>query len=121
MARAHAFANYHQFDRQTPEKLTFTSLGAWIDRQKHEVRAERAGADARLASAEELQRKLTLILEGAPPYDIHLRWKPMAEQPIGWEPDLDDGVRLNVRPFVSGDVLRSKFLRALAEGPWEES
>jgi hypothetical protein len=32
----------------------------------------------------------------------------MAEQPIGWEPDLDDGVRLNIRPFVTADVLRSK-------------
>ena len=32
----------------------------------------------------------------------------MAEQPIGWEPDLDDGVRLNIRPFVTAGVLRSK-------------
>ncbi|MDV3355001.1 Eco57I restriction-modification methylase domain-containing protein [Dietzia sp. IN118] len=103
-----AIVNYHQLDRQTLEKLTFTSLGAWIDRQKHEARAERAGADVRLASAEELQRKLKLILEGAPPYDIYVRWKTMAEQPIGWEPDLDDGVRLNIRPFVTAGVLRSK-------------
>ena len=103
-----AIANYHQLDRQTLEKLTFTSLGAWIDRQKHEVQAERAGADARLASAEELQRKLKLILEGAPPYDIYVRWKSMAEQPIGWAPDLDDGVRLNIRPFITAGVLRSK-------------
>lgn len=103
-----AIANYHRLDRQTLEKLTFTSLGAWIDRQKHEVRAERAGADGRLASAEELQRKLKLILEGAPPYDIYVRWKSMAEQPIGWAPDLDDGVRLNIRPFITAGVLRAK-------------
>lgn len=103
-----AIVNYHRLDRQTLEKLTFTSLGAWIDRQKHEVRAERAGADARLASAEELQRKLKLILEGAPPYDVYVRWKSMAEQPIGWEPDLDDGVRLNIRPFITAGVLRAK-------------
>ncbi|HET7476201.1 MAG TPA: hypothetical protein VFJ97_09305 [Dermatophilaceae bacterium] len=103
-----AIVNYHKLDRRTLEKLTFTSLGAWIDRQKHEVRAERAGADARLAAAEELQRRLKLILEGAPPYDVYVRWKPMAEQPIGWEPDLDDGVRLNIRPFVTAGVLRAK-------------
>ncbi|WP_298862724.1 hypothetical protein [uncultured Microbacterium sp.] len=103
-----AIVNYHRLDRRTLEKLTFTALGAWIDRQKHEVRAERAGADARLASAEELQRKLKLILEGAPPYDIYVRWKSMAEQPIGWAPDLDDGVRLNIRPFITAGVLRSK-------------
>jgi len=103
-----AIVNYHKLDRRTLEKLTFTSLGAWIDRQKHEARAERAGADARLAAAEDLQRRLKLILEGAPPYDIYVRWKSMAEQPIGWEPDLDDGVRLNIRPFVAAGVLRSK-------------
>lgn len=103
-----AIVNYHKLDRRTLEKLTFTSLGAWIDRQKHEARAERAGADARLAAAEDLQRRLKLILEGAPPYDIYVRWKSMAEQPIGWEPDLDDGVRLNIRPFVTAGVLRSK-------------
>lgn len=32
----------------------------------------------------------------------------MAEQPIGWEPDLDDGVRLNIRPFVNAGILRSR-------------
>lgn len=103
-----AIVNYHRLDRRTLEKLTFTALGAWIDRQKHEARAERPGADARLAAAEELQRRLQLILDGEPPYDVYVRWKEMAEQPIGWEPDLDDGVRLNIRPFVTAGVLRSK-------------
>lgn len=103
-----AIVNYHKLDRRALEKLTFTSLGAWIDRQKHEARAGRAGADARLAAAEDLQRRLMLILEGAPPYDVYVRWKAMAEQSIGWEPDLDDGVRLNIRPFVTADVLRAK-------------
>lgn len=103
-----AIVNYHKLDRRTLEKLTFTSLGSWIDRQKHETRAERPGADARLAAAEDLQRRLQLILEGEPPYDVYVRWKEMAGQPIGWEPDVDDGVRLNIRPFVTADVLRSK-------------
>lgn len=103
-----AIVNYHKLDRRTLEKLTFTSLGAWIDRQKHEARAERAGADARLAAAEDLQRRLQLILDGAPPYDIYVRWKGMAEQPIGWEPDIDDGVRLNIRPFINAGVLRAR-------------
>lgn len=103
-----AIVNYHRLDRRTLEKLTFTALGAWIDRQKHEARAERPGADARLAAAEELQRRLQLILGGEPPYDVYVRWKEMADQPIGWEPDVDDGVRLNIRPFVTADVLRSK-------------
>lgn len=103
-----AIVNYHRLDHRTLEKLTFTSLGAWIERQKHETVAGRAGADTRLAAAEALQEKLKLILEGAPPYDVYVRWKELHEQPIGWNPDLDDGVRLNIRPFVTAGVLRSK-------------
>ncbi len=41
------------------------------------------------------------ILEGAPPYDIFVRWEPLQKQPIGWDPDLNDGVRLNIRPVMS--------------------
>ncbi|MET9326724.1 hypothetical protein [Tsukamurella sp. NPDC003166] len=103
-----AIVNYHKLDRRTLEKLTFTSLGAWVERQRHEARAERAGADARLAAAEDLQRRLKLILDGEPPYDVYVRWKSLAEQPIGWDPDLDDGIRLNIRPFVTAGVLRAK-------------
>lgn len=29
----------------------------------------------------------------------------MHEQPLGWDPDLDDGVRLNIRPFIEAGVL----------------
>jgi hypothetical protein len=39
-------------------------------------------------------------LEGEDPYDIFVRWKPIEEQPIGWNPDLNDGVRMNIRPFL---------------------
>lgn len=103
-----AIVNYHKLDHRTLEKLTFTSLGAWIERQKHEAAAGRAGADARLAAAENLQGSLKQILDGAPPYDVYVRWKELREQPIGWHPDLDDGVRLNIRPFMTAGVLRSK-------------
>lgn len=103
-----AIVNYHKLDRRTLEKFTFTSLGAWIERQRHESAASRAGADARLVAAVALQEKLRLILDGAPPYDIFVRWKELHDQSIGWNPDLSDGVRLNIRPFVTAGVLRSK-------------
>ena len=64
------------------------------------------GAQNRLSAAHDLKRRLELILEGEPPYDIFVRWKPLAEQPIGWNPDLNDGVRLNIRPFMTAEVLR---------------
>lgn len=100
--------NYHRFDQQTLNKLTYTYLGDWITRQKHAVGQNEAGAPARLEAATALQAKLTAIATGEPPYDIYVRWKSLAEQPIGWNPDLNDGVRLNIRPFVEAGVLHSK-------------
>ena len=105
-----ALVNYHRLDRKTLEKLTYTYLGQdWIERQRAEVRDEVPGAEARLAAALELAAKLEAILEGEAPYDIYVRWKELHEQPIGWEPDLNDGVRLNIRPFVEAGVLRAPF------------
>jgi hypothetical protein len=105
-----ALVNYHQLDSKTLEKLTYTYLGQdWVERQRAEVREEVAGAEARLSAALSLQRKLELILEGEPPYDIYVRWKDLAQQPVGWEPDLNDGVRPNIRPFVEAGILRSSF------------
>ena len=104
-----ALVNYHRLDRKTLEKLTYTYLGDWIERQRAEVRDEKPGAEARFAAASQLRSSLELILDGEPPYDIYVRWKALAEQPIGWDPDVNDGVRVNVRPFVEAGVLRSSF------------
>jgi hypothetical protein len=105
-----ALVNYHRLDRKTLEKLTYTYLGQdWVERQRAEVRDGVAGADTRLAAAFGLQKRLEAILEGEAPLDIYVRWKKIHEQPIGWEPDLNDGVRLNIRPFVEAGVLRSPF------------
>ncbi len=100
-----ALVNYHKLDRGRLESLAYAYLGDWIVAQK---RSDSAGSDLRLAAAEALQEKLKLILAGEDPYDIFVRWKPLAEQAIGWNPDLNDGVRMNIRPFVQADVLRKK-------------
>ena len=101
--------NYHKLNRRTLEKLIYTYLGNnWISQQKDEVRQEKPGAERRLAAAEALKAKLEQILEGEPPYDIYVRWKPLHEQAMGWEPDLNDGVRMNIRPFMEAGVLRWK-------------
>jgi hypothetical protein len=103
-----ALVNYHRLDRRTLEKLTYTYLGQdWVERQRAAARDEIAGADARLSAALTLQQKLEAILDGEQPYDIYVRWKGLHEQPIGWAPDINDGVRLNIRPFVEASVLRS--------------
>ena len=33
-----------------------------------------------------------------------MRWKPLHAQAVGWEPALNDGVRLNIRPFMAEDI-----------------
>lgn len=104
-----ALVNYHKLNTATLERLIYTYLGAWIDRQRGERDGGVAGAEGRLVAALSLQEKLIAIREGEPPYDIYVRWKPTHEQPIGWDPDLNDGVRLNFRPFVEAGVLRNKF------------
>jgi hypothetical protein len=101
-----ALLNYHKLDHNTLQKLIFTYLGNWITQQKDEVRQEKPGAEKRLAAAEELKKNLEKILDGEKPYDIYVRWKPLREQAIGWEPDLNDGVRMNIRPFIEAGVLR---------------
>ncbi|TDA68010.1 MAG: hypothetical protein D9V47_09195 [Clostridia bacterium] len=105
-----ALVNYHRLagpdgeGRRALEALTYTYLGDWIERQKAEQREGKEGADARLAAALDLQEQLQKILEGEPPYDIFVRWKPLYRQPVGWEPDINDGVRLNIRPFMSATL-----------------
>lgn len=95
-----ALANYHKLTRANLERLTYAYLGDWIRRQQDATTVAEAGSDARLVAARRLQDELKKILDGEPPYDIFVRWKPVTSQPIGWEPDVNDGVRVNIRPFL---------------------
>jgi hypothetical protein len=112
-----ALINYHKLDKKLLETLIFTYLGDWINRQKSDLDSGIDGADEKIAAAENLKTKLELILEGEVPYDIFVRWKPVDEQPIGWEPDLNDGVRLNIRPFMSVPDVRKKGAGILRDKP----
>lgn len=94
--------NYHKLDAKLLESLIYLYLGDWISTKKAE------GAEEKVAAAEQLKKRLELILEGEAPYDIFVRWKPLTEQPIGWDPDLNDGVRLNIRPFLSVPDIKVK-------------
>lgn len=106
----HALVNCHRLcgpdgeGRRTLEALAYRHLGEWIDRQRAAQRQGEEGADARLAAALDLQGQLALILKGEPPYDLFIRWRPLHEQPAGWAPNLDDGVRLNIRPFMRAEL-----------------
>ena len=106
----HALVNYHRLagpdgdGRRILEALTYAYLGDWIQRQRAGQDEGAPGADARLASALDLREQLEHILEGEPPLDIFVRWKPLQAQAIGWNPDIDDGVRLNIRPFMRAEL-----------------
>jgi hypothetical protein len=110
----HALVNYHHLaapdgeGRRRLEKLIYSYLGDWIDRQRDDQKLGVEGADGRLAAAEHLRVELTKVLEGEPPYDIFVRWKSLHEQPIGWEPDINDGVRMNIRPFMTARPLGAR-------------
>jgi Eco57I restriction-modification methylase len=109
-----ALINYHKLaapngdGRRALEKLIYTYLGDWIDRQRADQKSNVEGADARVAAAEHLKRELEKILQGEPPYDIFVRWKPLDQQPIGWEPDINDGVRINIRPLMTPRPLNAR-------------
>lgn len=106
----HALVNYHRLcegdgkGRKLLESLTYSYLGDWITRCRDEAKRGEGGAEDRLAAAVALQDRLKAIIAGEPPFDIFVRWKPLAEQPIGWEPDINDGVRINIRPFLAADL-----------------
>ena len=115
------FAHYHRFDQASLRKLTYTLLGDWLARAKAENDA------LRYEKGRELQQKLEKVLEGKKPYDIFVRWKSLAQQPLGWDPDLNDGVRQNIRPLIMAGVLThnlSKILKGkdrgkdVASAPW---
>jgi hypothetical protein len=129
-----ALINYHKLDHKLLETLIYTYLGDWISRQKQDQATGVDGAQEKLAAAESLKKKLELILEGegypdrvnpekSYGYDIFVRWKPLEKQPIGWNPDLNDGVRLNIRPFLSVPDVAKKGAGILRDKPnikWEK-
>lgn len=118
-----ALINYHKLDHKLLETLIYTYLGDWISRQKQDIGNGVDGAQEKLAAAESLKKNLELILEGEAPYDIFIRWKPLDQQPIGWNPDLNDGVRLNIRPFLSVPDVGKRGAGVLRDKPnikWEK-
>lgn len=127
----HALVNYHKLaapdgeGKRTLETLIYTYIGDWIDRQRADQKAGVEGADGRVAAAEYLKTELEKILVGEPPYDIFVRWKPLHEQAIGWEPDINDSVRLNIRPFMTAKPLAVRargacILRSTPKIKWEK-
>ncbi|MGR3971816.1 Eco57I restriction-modification methylase domain-containing protein [Shewanella sp. 1180_01] len=112
-----ALVNYHKLDYKGLERLIYTYLDDWISTQKRGIADGIDGADIRLSAAENLKTQLEAILAGDKGLDIFVRWKSLAEQPIGWNPDLNDGVRLNIRPFMYAQDMGKKGAGVLRAAP----
>jgi hypothetical protein len=116
----HALVNYHKLaapdgaGHKLLENLTYAYLGDWIRRQKDDANNGVPGAEDRMIAAAALQQELKNILQGESypqkntGYDIFVRWKPLHQQAIGWHPDLNDGVRLNIRPFLLAKDVKNR-------------
>lgn len=117
-----ALVHYHRFDRNRMAQLRAQYLRDAIETCRREAAlADKAGRtdarqdwQARLEETQELDRRLQWVQEGRHDgldggehdYRILTPWKTPEERPKGWNPDLDDGVKVNIEPLQKAGVLR---------------
>ena len=117
-----ALVHYHRFDKNRMAQLRGQYLREAIETFRREAaladKARRVDARqdwrARLEEAQELDGRLQRVQEGyhdAPEggdadYRILTPWKAPEDRPKGWDPDLDDGVKVNIGPLQNAGVLR---------------
>ena len=117
-----ALVHYHRFDKNRMAKLRASSVRDTLDELRREAgladkagRAEdRVELQAKVEEVQALDRKLQQIQEGhhegpeggAQDLRILTPWKEPANRPQGWDPDIDDGVKVNIAPLDRAGVLR---------------
>jgi len=117
-----ALVHYHRFDRNGMALLRGTYLreameffrreAALASRENREE--DRLEWQAKLEEAQDLDRRLQLVQEGrheGPEFEdrdfrILTPWKSTEERPKGWDPDMDDGVKVNIEPLQKAGILR---------------
>ncbi|MGO9118777.1 MAG: hypothetical protein ACLQPD_14360 [Desulfomonilaceae bacterium] len=119
-----ALCHYHKFDSNRMAKLRGTCLREAIQAFKREAALatqegrpeDRQEWQAKLEEVQELDRKLRLVQEGSfegkeggdRDFRILTPWKSPEERPKGWNPDIDDGVTVNIAPLQRAGVLRKE-------------
>ena len=114
--------HYHKLDKNRMAKLRAGYLRDAIEAFRREAaladqegRAEdRVEWQAKLEEAQALDHKLQAIQEGHHEgadggdrdYGILTPWKSPEDRPKGWDPDIDDGVKVNIGPLEKAGVLR---------------
>jgi hypothetical protein len=117
-----ALVHYHRFDKNRMAKLRAHYVRDTIEELRRDAGlADKAGRaedrielQARLEEVQAFDRKLQLIQEGhhegakGGPQDFRILtpWKKPEARPKGWNPDIDDGVKVNIAPLDRAGVLR---------------
>ena len=117
-----ALVHYHKFDKNRVAKLRAQYLRDAIEHFRREAGlADKAGRSeerldwqAKVEETQELDRKLQAVQEGQHEgpeggerdFRILTPWKSPNERPQGWDPDLDDGVKVNIEPLQKAGILR---------------
>ncbi len=116
-----AFVLYHRLSRATLATLRTTYAGGWIARLRAEqARAKERGDAPRVSDlqvaiedVELFRMRLEAIERGDTLADrIRCRWKDetAAGRPGPYAPDIDDGVKVNIRPFQEQGLLAAKVI-----------
>jgi hypothetical protein len=113
-----ALVHYHRFDKDRLAKLRGVYLREALGVFRREAalagqqgRAEdRVEWQAKVEEAEELDRRLQHLQEGfhhgTEDYRILTPWKAEKSRPKVWDPDINDGVKVNIEPLQRAGVLR---------------
>lgn len=117
-----ALIDYHRFDRNNMAKLRGTYLRDHINHLRREAalasqegrREDQIELQAKLEEATALDERLRHVQEGRHEgeegderdFRILTPWKSPQQRPVGWNPDIDDGVKVNIEPLQKAGVLR---------------
>jgi hypothetical protein len=111
-----AFVLYHRLSRVTLQKLRTQYAGRRIDRLRAEQQRARERKDdaavrqlqLQIEDVEEFRSRVEAIERGDElKYRVRCRWKGETEtgRPGPYAPDVDDGVKVNIRPFQEAGLL----------------
>ena len=116
------FVNYHKFDKNCMAKLRGSYVRDAIGLCRREAglafkegrNEDQVEWQARLEEIADLDERLRLIQEGhhegknegENDFRILTPWKSVDKRPKGWDPDIDDGVKVNIQPLQKARVLR---------------
>ena len=128
-----AIVYYHKFDRDRLTLLRARYVRDRLDSLRKQLGTLQADAseldrrtlnaivdlEAKIADVQDFDDRLRRLLEGRErEARIWCPWKAADEQPVGWQPDINDGVRVNIAPvqrlgLLAADVLAAKDVRSL--------